>query len=110
MKTLLVALSFLFLTCSSASVAHAESALPDGFPDAERSKTVLTTSWRFHLGDPDAAFHVADLDDSAWERVSIPHTQKLTDLNLGGCRDDKTQPTFHRTVGWYRRIRARSTK
>ncbi|WP_146402145.1 glycoside hydrolase family 2 TIM barrel-domain containing protein [Planctomycetes bacterium CA13] len=92
----------LFAFCS-VNLAFGDSNLPDGFPESDRSKTSLTTSWMFHLGDPNAAFHIADLDDSVWEEVSIPHTLKLTDLNLDGCDDDKTQPTFHRDVGWYRR-------
>jgi hypothetical protein len=92
----------LFAFCMP-SVVASDTSLPDGFPDSDRSKTSLTTNWRFHLGDPDAAFHSEDLDDSAWEAVSIPHTLKLTDLNLDGCDDDKMQRTFHRTVGWYRR-------
>ncbi|TWU32040.1 glycoside hydrolase family 2 protein [Novipirellula artificiosorum] len=96
-------LASLVVLCCSAGVLFADSTLPDGFPDTERSKTSLTTSWRFHLGDPDALHHTSDLDDSSWDVVSIPHTLKLTDLNLDGCDDDKTQPTFHRTVGWYRR-------
>jgi beta-galactosidase len=78
------------------------SDLPFGYPSTTRSKLRLNVGWRFHLGDlPQAA--QADFDDSAWETVHLPHTLKLTSLNLDGCQDDKTQPTFHREVGWYRR-------
>ena len=78
------------------------SDLPFGYPATKRSKLRLNVGWRFHLGDvPEAA--QADFDDSAWETVHLPHTLKLTSLNLDGCQDDKTQPTFHREVGWYRR-------
>lgn len=76
--------------------------LPHGYPIAKRSKLRLKAGWRFHLGDvPEAA--QADFDDSTWKQVTIPHTLKLTSLDLDGCQDDKTQPTFHREVGWYRR-------
>lgn len=76
--------------------------LPHGYPTAKRAKLRLNAGWRFHLGDvPEAA--KADFDDSNWEQVTIPHTLKLTSLNLDECKDDKTQLTFHRDVGWYRR-------
>ncbi|TFG71895.1 MAG: glycoside hydrolase family 2, partial [Anaerolineales bacterium] len=75
--------------------------LPYGYPDAKRSKFRLNTGWRFHLGDVPGAMHM-DYNDSTWDVVTIPHTLKLTSLNLDGCDDDKTQPTFHRDIGWYR--------
>jgi len=76
---------------------------PHGYPVTGRSKLRLNVGWRFHLGDaPDAS--AADFDDGAWELVNIPHTLKLTSLDLDDCDDDKTQPTFHRDVGWYRRL------
>lgn len=78
------------------------SALPQGYPATQRSKLRLNTGWRFHLGDiPEAA--QTGFDDDAWETVTLPHTLKLTSLTLDDCDDDKTQPTFHRDVGWYRR-------
>ena len=77
--------------------------LPEGFPQSNRRKVCLNTNWRFHLGDPDQPYQRTELDDSGWEEVSIPHTLKLTSLNLDGCQDDKSQLTFHRTVGWYRK-------
>ena len=76
--------------------------LPHGYPEAKRSKLRLNAGWRFHLGDaPQAA--QTDFGDASWELVNLPHTPKLTSLNLDDCDDDKTQPTFHRDVGWYRR-------
>ncbi len=75
---------------------------PPGYPVTGRSKLRLNVGWRFHLGDVPAAASAA-FDDGAWELVNIPHTLKLTSLNLDDCDDDKTQPTFHRDVGWYRR-------
>jgi len=81
---------------------------PSGYPVTGRSKLRLNVGWRFHLGDvpettSDPAVSDVDFDDSAWELVNIPHTLKLTSLNLDDCDDDKTQLTFHRDVGWYRR-------
>jgi beta-galactosidase len=70
-----------------------------GYPSAKRSKLRLNVGWRFHLGDVPETVQV-DFDDSTWERVNVPHTLKLTSLNLDDCDDDKTQPTFHRDVGW----------
>lgn len=93
----------LLVLSQSARATPGETSASPNHPESKRSKTQLTTSWRFHLGDPEQSFFRADLDDSTWQIVSIPHTLKLTDLNLDGCHDDKTQPTFHRTVGWYRR-------
>ena len=76
--------------------------MPTGYPETRRTKLRLNAGWRFHLGDvPDAAG--ATFDDTGWEWVTVPHTFKLTSLMLDGCDDDKTQPTFHREVGWYRR-------
>ncbi len=39
---------------------------------AQRMETVLDKGWRFHLGDVEEG-QSADLDDSGWERVSVPH-------------------------------------
>jgi len=75
---------------------------PSGYPVTGRSKLRLNVGWRFHLGGGPAAAD-AVFDDSDWELVNIPHTLKLTSLNLDDCDDDKMQPTFHRDVGWYRR-------
>jgi len=84
---------------------------PHGYPVTGRSKVRLNVGWRFHLGDVPADSATAEpvaaagaaFDDSDWELVNIPHTFSLTSLNLDDCDDDKTQPTFHRDVGWYRR-------
>ncbi|MFD2587826.1 glycoside hydrolase family 2 protein [Croceitalea marina] len=77
--------------------------LPFGFPNTDRSKTILNPDWKFHLGDPDAKYYEKDFDDSNWETVHVPHTLELTSLTLDDVKDEKTQPTFHRKVGWYRR-------
>lgn len=77
--------------------------LPKGYPATDRQKTKINQGWKFHLGDPDAKFYSKNFNDKSWEEVNIPHTLKLTSINLDGCKDDKTQPTFHREVGWYRK-------
>ncbi|MFR9651786.1 MAG: glycoside hydrolase family 2 TIM barrel-domain containing protein [Rikenellaceae bacterium] len=76
---------------------------PDGYPITQRTKIEINDNWRFKLGGADEANYTTSLDDSKWESVSIPHTLKLTSIDLDGCRDDKKQTTFHREVGWYRR-------
>ncbi len=94
----------LTLLCTILSVANMSAAsLPYGYPQSERTKVSLNADWRFHLGDEDAKFYTTSTDDSAWELVSVPHTLKLTDIGLDGCKDVVSQPTFQRTVGWYRK-------
>ncbi|QVY66050.1 glycoside hydrolase family 2 TIM barrel-domain containing protein [Polaribacter sp. Q13] len=77
--------------------------LPFGFPNTDRTKINLNQNWKFQLGNPDAKNYDADLDDSNWEQVNVPHTLKLTSLTLDGLEDEKTQLVFHRNVGWYRK-------
>ena len=96
-KILLILITFLGITKLSAQN------LPEGYPQTQRTKIKLNTSWKFHLGDAEAEFYSKNYDDSNWEEVSIPHTLKLTSINLDGVMDDKTQPTFQREVGWYRK-------
>lgn len=81
---------------------HAQE-LPDGYPVTDRSKECINTGWKFHLGDPEQDFFKKDLDDSGWTTINVPHTLELTDMSLNGHMDDKTQETFQRDVGWYRR-------
>ena len=98
MKQFLLAfLSLLFLP------AFAADKSPEGYPQTDRTKLSLNADWRFHLGDADADFYKTNTNDSQWELVSVPHTLELTDLALNDYQDDKTQPTFMRKVGWYRK-------
>ncbi|WP_430933347.1 glycoside hydrolase family 2 protein [Saccharicrinis sp. 156] len=85
------------------SVFTQNKQLPYGYPDSNRKKECINTGWKFHLGDPGASFYAEETDDSKWENISIPHTLKPTSLTLDFCNDAKDQPTFHRTVSWYRR-------
>ena len=74
-----------------------------GFEQTPRQKFKINTKWKFFLGNPNAEYFKLDFDDSAWETVHIPHTLKLTSLNLDDSKDGKDQNTFQREVGWYRR-------
>ncbi len=91
------------LCCLVHIVTIVGSELPYGYPQTDRTKVSLNADWKFYLGDEDAKYYAISTNDDSWEEVSIPHVLKLTDLNLDGCQDDVTQPTFHRTVGWYRK-------
>ena len=74
-----------------------------GFSQSPRQKVNINSGWKFYLGKPDALHFKSNIDDSTWEPVHLPHTLKLTSLNLDDCQDDKSQETFQRDVGWYRR-------
>ncbi len=102
MKRRLFLLAVAFATLLQPAIS-ASTELPDGYPVTERTKISINDGWKFHLGDADDRNYLPSLDDSSWTDVTIPHTLKLTSINLDGVLDDKTQPTFHREVGWYRR-------
>ncbi|NRB47256.1 MAG: glycoside hydrolase family 2 protein [Saprospiraceae bacterium] len=74
-----------------------------GYQQSPRKKISLNASWKFHLGEPDAKYYEKNFDDQEWPQVQIPHTLELTSLNLNDFEDDKTQGSFQRKVGWYRR-------
>ncbi len=93
----------LLLLCVVGAVANNSATLPYGYPQSERTKSLLNAGWRFHLGDPEAEYFRTNTDDSRWEVVSVPHSLELTDITLNGSDDDLTQPTFNRNVGWYRK-------
>ena len=98
MKQILLAfLSLLFLP------AFAAEQYPKGYPQTDRTKLSLNADWRFHLGDAEDALYETNTNDSQWELVCVPHSLELTNLQLNGYMDDKTQPTFMRKVGWYRK-------
>ncbi len=90
-------------TIGAVSGVFAVKNLPYGYPKSDRTKECVNSEWRFYLGEPEAQYFRANTDDSKWDLVSIPHTLKLTDIKLDGYRDDVSQPTFRRTVGWYRK-------
>lgn len=74
-----------------------------GYQKSPRKKISLNASWKFNLGNPDAKFYAKNLNDQDWPQVQLPHTLELTSLNLNDFEDDKTQASFQRKVGWYRR-------
>lgn len=71
---------------------------------SKRNKWNFNTGWKFHLGNPTGTAYKPDYDDSKWDDVSIPHTLKLTSLYLDDVKDNEHQNTFHRYVGWYRKV------
>ncbi len=100
MKSKFLALALLLATCSGVAAAPQQA---EGYPQTDRTKVLLNADWRFHLGDPDAEYYKTNTDDSKWEVVCVPHTLELTDLSINGYSDDKSQATFMRNVGWYRK-------
>ena len=62
---------------------------------AQRSSSPLDGTWQFQRAD------VADatsptFDDTAWQRVALPHTWNAPDGEVGGA--------YYRGPGWYRRV------
>lgn len=96
-------ISLLILLSISVQINAQDESLPHGYPKTDRNKLVLNQGWKFHLGDPDSDFYKNGFNDASWEEVCFPHTLQLTSIHLDGYLDDKTQPTFHRNVGWYRK-------
>ncbi|XHR96411.1 sugar-binding domain-containing protein [Mucilaginibacter sp. UC70_90] len=58
-------------------------------------KQSINTSWAFHKGDI-AGLPAATTDDSAWQKISLPHSWNTTDAN-----DD--EPGYYRGIGWYKK-------
>ncbi|KAA3663030.1 MAG: glycoside hydrolase family 2 protein [Calditrichaeota bacterium] len=96
-------LFLIFIFAVAHVLAGQNKKLPQGFPETERQKINLNVEWLYHIGDAKNNPHEVVYDDSGWEKVVLPHTYKLTTINLDDCEDDKSQPTFHRDVSWYRR-------
>ncbi len=101
MRRLLLLFALVMLLSSTSFAASGGSS--EGYPLSDRTKLSLNADWKFHLGDPDANYYQTSTDDSAWEEVTVPHTLELTDIVLNGYTDSKSQETFMRKVGWYRR-------
>ena len=79
------------------------STYPAGYPQTDRTKICINSDWKFKLGDPNADYYRSQTDDQDWQEVTVPHTLELTDIQLNGYKDSKSQETFMRKVGWYRR-------
>jgi len=69
-----------------------------------RIKTNINPAWKFHRGDPGATFESPSFNDSKWDDVALPHTLKEVSLDLDDCNDNNKQATFHRYVGYYRKV------
>lgn len=66
---------------------------------ADRRETDLSRGWRFQFDVEATAPQAADFDDSAWERVTVPHTWN----HIGEYRLERTSATNNEQgVGWYR--------
>jgi beta-galactosidase len=58
-----------------------------------RHRSNINRDWRFALGDHSRAAR-PDFDDSAWQRVGLPHSFSLPYFQ---------EPSFYVGAGWYRR-------
>lgn len=66
---------------------------------APRSSIDLTAGWRFHFGAQSATVTEATFDDSAWDRVSLPHSWN----HLGEYMLERSAATNNaQGIGWYR--------
>lgn len=63
-------------------------------PSGGRVLTSLDAGWRFHRGEVEQGA-AADLDDSSWDQVTLPHSFNGADGDDGGG--------YYRGPGWYRR-------
>jgi len=77
-------------------------AAASGSPSA-REKIQLNQGWKFQPGNVSPAPLQPGFDDSGWDRVNLPHTFRLTSLNLDDSTDTSAQETFHRDISWYRK-------
>ncbi|MBK1875630.1 glycoside hydrolase family 2 protein [Pelagicoccus mobilis] len=68
-----------------------------------RQKHRINLEWKYHRGDLDSPPIRNAFNDSNWEDAVLPHTYKLTSINLDDNSDKSDQPTFHRDISWYRR-------
>ncbi len=103
LATLLCTLGGTPLLLTAAESAAAQQEYPYGYPTTDRTKVCINQDWKFFMGSPEADYYKANTNDDAWEDIAVPHTLKLTSINLDGCLDTKVQETFQREVGWYRR-------
>jgi beta-galactosidase len=68
-------------------------------PHASRQTTDLSGGWRFHFGDAPEAVTSASFDDSAWEKVSVPHTwNRIGEYSLTRSAETNNK----QGVGYYR--------
>lgn len=75
---------------------------PADVETSPRSRELFDFDWRFQAGDVSEAFR-PDFDDTAWERVDLPH-----DWQIAGPFDEKTpdgrcSAFLPHGIGWYRK-------
>ncbi|MDE6131802.1 MAG: glycoside hydrolase family 2 protein, partial [Oscillospiraceae bacterium] len=76
--------------------------------DYGRITTEFNKSWRFMKltkkdGLSELAFDVSDLDDSAWEEISLPHTWNSVDGADGISGKGEEKEGYYRGLGGYRK-------
>ncbi len=102
MKRLKHSLLFL-LFINIFQIIIAQNQLPYGYPDTNRQKEVLLNNWDYYLDDEKDGYLSKPPTNITWEKVSIPHSLKLSSTTNDDSKDDDYQLTFHRWVGWYKR-------
>lgn len=93
----------LFLSLLLGSTLVAQSQLPYGFPNTERSKVSLNLGWKFHLGEVEGNPEEVAFNDDQWEEVSVPHTSQLVSYHLDSVKETWVQEKYLRDIGWYRK-------
>ena len=66
-----------------------------GCPCAQSLKQTINSNWEFFKGDI-PGFPAQKPGDIKWEKVSIPHSWNVNDVN-----DD--EPGYYRGIGWYKK-------
>lgn len=84
---LFIYLFILLIVLSSFSITNAQN--------SSRIRYTINNDWKF-FPDEIAEGEKRNLDDNAWEKISVPHTWNAED-----AFDD--QPGYRRGVAWYRR-------
>jgi len=92
-----------YLSLFAVNADNVRQDFPYGYPETNREKLLINSDWKFIIGNENDPYFKKDFDDSKWENVCVPHTLELTSIKLNGYDEDKTQPTFMRKIGWYRR-------
>jgi beta-galactosidase len=84
------------LGAAPVAAAPAES---NARPDSTRTTMDLSQGWRFHFGNESLQVTEAAFDDSAWDKVSVPHSWN----HIGAYALSRSDETDNRQgVGWYR--------
>jgi beta-galactosidase len=82
------------------------AAVPAAFvaPATNRVEMNVNMTWKYQLGTVSGTPQAVSFSDAAWQTVSVPHPLQMFTPYLDSSQDcDCTQPTFDRTVGWFRK-------